>query len=85
MGSGGSAFMDGGLGAMYALGVMDLIMKDGSKLGKDEIPFIETALNIEKVVVNREAPILKDVEFILPCDVTTALLGPVGAAYVFGP
>ena len=30
IGSGGASFVDGGLGAMNALGIFDILLKDGS-------------------------------------------------------
>jgi glycerate kinase len=37
IGSGGASFVDGGLGAMNALGILDIHLKDGTKHKQGEI------------------------------------------------
>ena len=45
LGSGGSAFVDGGLGAMYALGAFDMYLTDGTKV--TEVPTLDVGMDIE--------------------------------------
>jgi glycerate kinase len=42
---------------------------------------------VEKIEIDNEEKrsLLEDLEIIMPCDVQNAMLGPKGAAYVFGP
>lgn len=40
LGSGGSAFSDGGLGAIHALNVFDFELKNGMMIKPDEVPTI---------------------------------------------
>jgi glycerate kinase len=37
IGSGGASFVDGGLGAMNALGIIDILLKDGTTFKQGEI------------------------------------------------
>ena len=71
VGAGGSATTDGGIGAVEALGV------DVHALGQ---PAHQT-----HAVRNGLDPRLADVDLIVACDVDNPLLGPHGAAYVYGP
>ncbi|MFF5204703.1 glycerate kinase [Streptosporangium sp. NPDC000396] len=79
LGLGGSASTDGGTGMMRALGVRFL------DAGGEELPPGGAALRaLEKI----DASGLLDVagvEFVVACDVDNPLLGPNGAAAVYGP
>jgi glycerate 2-kinase len=80
LGVGGSATVEGGVGAMKALGVRFLDHKD------KEIP--EGAQGLEALEkINVESCILKDlgIEIVLLADVKNPLIGKQGAASVFGP
>jgi glycerate kinase len=46
IGSGGSAFVDGGIGAIHALDVFEIGLKNGSVLSRDDVPL---AKNIEQI------------------------------------
>lgn len=55
-------------------------------MSHDQYPTISNSHEIEKLTLNEEgSKILKELEVIMPCDVNNPLLGPRGAAYVFGP
>lgn len=77
IGLGGSATVDGGCGAVQALGVdfavCDYPVNSGS------------LINIHSIDVSRLDNRIKDTEILLATDVTNPLLGPNGAACVFGP
>lgn len=81
VGSGGSATVDGGTGALRALGVRFL---DGH--GK---PVPEGGRGLRRIakveVPDGLSTILSAVRFRVLCDVDNPLLGPEGAARVFGP
>lgn len=47
IGSGGSAFVDGGIGAIHALDVFNFKLKNGSILPPQEVPTIRTVEQIE--------------------------------------
>ena len=82
IGSGGSAFSDGGLGMVQAMNVFDLFDANGKLV---ERPMsIADAKNLKSAVV-RDADFLRDCSVLMPCDVTSPLLGPMGASHVFGP
>ena len=38
IGSGGSAFCDGGLGAIHALDVFEIGLRNGAVIGREEVP-----------------------------------------------
>jgi len=80
LGIGGSATVDGGIGALQALGVsfMDLQGKPVGHGGTGQ-------LAIEKIDLSRLHPGLNRVEVLVACDVDNPLIGPKGAAAVFGP
>jgi glycerate kinase len=80
LGIGGSATVDGGIGALQALGVSFL-----DRHGKSVVPGGTGLLAIEKINLNRLHPALKRVEILVACDVDNPLTGPKGAAAVFGP
>ncbi|MBS1519924.1 MAG: glycerate kinase [Bacteroidetes bacterium] len=77
---GGSATVDGGCGILKALGI-DFLDKDGkrSKAVPDELAKM---VKIDDSGLDRR---IHDTEIIILCDVNNKLLGPEGAAAVFGP
>lgn len=80
LGLGGSATIDGGLGILQALGAK-LYDKKGNQIGYGSNPLPALAsLSMENV-----HPRAMEVEFLVLCDVENPLLGPNGAAHVFGP
>ncbi|MFL6100072.1 MAG: glycerate kinase [Actinomycetales bacterium] len=80
LGVGGSASTDGGAGLLRALGAR-LLDADG-----DDLPLGGGALDgLAKVDRSGLDPRLASVEFILASDVDNPLLGPRGAAAVYGP
>jgi glycerate kinase len=80
LGVGGSANTDGGAGLLAALGVR-LLDAEGRPVpdGGGGLTALVTA------EVDDLDPRLKDTELILAADVTNPLLGPEGAAAIFGP
>ena len=84
IGSGGSAFSDGGFGAVRAMNVFDFKTKNGDKIGGNAyFPFGQVMDVQSAELIDRE--FVEQTEVLLPCDVTSPLLGPQGAAHVFGP
>ncbi|MGW2541364.1 glycerate kinase [Kitasatospora sp. NPDC001574] len=80
LGLGGSASTDGGAGMVQALGV-SLLDGDGV-----ELPPGGAALRrLERIDPGRLAGTLAGVEIVVACDVDNPLLGPRGAAAVYGP
>jgi len=80
LGIGGSATVDGGLGALQALGV-DLLDRKGQPVGPGGAGLL--ALNhIELKILD---PRLRQVRLLVACDVENPLIGPKGSAAVFGP
>ncbi|GAA1324679.1 glycerate kinase [Leucobacter albus] len=77
---GGSASTDGGAGLLEALGAR-LLDADGAALGRGGGPLTE----LETFDLSGLDPRLARTEFVLASDVEHALLGPEGAAAVFGP
>jgi glycerate kinase len=80
IGIGGSATNDGGAGMISALGFKVLDEK-GNPVG----PGGEALAKIASVDVSGADKRLKDVSIKVACDVTNPLLGPTGAAAIFGP
>jgi glycerate 2-kinase len=80
VGVGGSATTDGGAGLLQALGVRWLDA-EGAALP----PGGEVLTRLARVDVSRLDPRLRATEIVLACDVDAPLLGPTGAARVFGP
>ncbi len=76
LGVGGSASIDGGCGALKAMGLQ--IVKHKEFYHNDLIDIKE--VNTVKLKQN-----FKDIEFTVLCDVENPLCGPQGAATVFGP
>lgn len=86
IGSGGSAFVDGGLGALQALGVYDFMDENGEVFPDDELLVTHHIPSISALKLREDkSKILIDVKLLFPCDVTSPLLGPTGAAYIYGP
>ncbi|WP_344337649.1 glycerate kinase, partial [Kitasatospora putterlickiae] len=80
LGLGGSACTDGGAGLLQALGV-SLLDDKGS-----ELPHGGAALRrLARIDPGPPARTLKGVEIVVACDVDNPLLGPRGAAAVYGP
>ncbi len=82
MGIGGSATVDGGMGMLQALGYR-MVDADGELL-----PFGiggGTLHRIARIDCSHADPRLKECRIRVACDVTNPLLGPNGAAAVFGP
>jgi len=77
---GGSATVDGGCGILSALGIVFLDAQ-----GERLIATPEYLVNIAKVDTTELDPRVLNCEIIILCDVDNQLLGPQGAASVFGP
>lgn len=77
---GGSATVDGGCGILRALGI-DFLDKDGNRLKAipDEL---QKMVKIDGSGLDRR---IYDTEVVILCDVNNKLLGPEGAAAIFGP
>jgi glycerate kinase len=80
LGVGGSACTDGGAGLLQALGVR-LLDADGRELPPGGGPLVDLATVDRSGLDSR----LADVDFVLASDVDNPLLGPRGAAAVYGP
>ncbi len=80
LGVGGSANTDGGAGLLTALGAR-LLDGGGRPLG----PGGAALAGVERVDLSGLDPRLARTSVVLAADVTNPLLGPVGAAAVFGP
>jgi len=80
MGVGGSATVDGGLGALQALGVR---LFDA---GGEELPaYPGVLLEVHALDTSGICDRFQDVELCIACDVDNPLVGDRGAAAVFGP
>jgi glycerate kinase len=55
------------------------------KKGKELIPIGKNLIEIRYIVEEKVDPRIREVEFLVACDVTNPLYGPDGAAYVYGP
>ncbi len=81
IGIGGSATVDGGMGALYALGIRFL-----DKNGKELEPVGRSPFFIDSLEIPRKTlSLLKDVDIRILSDVKNPLLGKNGAVRVFGP
>src|SRR6266700_2552538 len=80
LGIGGSATVDGGSGALQAMGARFL---DRSKNELSGLP--ETLTDLDTIDISCIDQRIFDTEFIVLCDVDNFLLGEKGAASVFGP
>jgi glycerate kinase len=71
---------------MHAIQAFEFITQEGKIIGPDELPDTRDVDDIAEVRVKESgSEILNDLEILLPCDVANPLLGPNGAAYVYGP
>ena len=77
---GGSATVDGGCGILKALGV-DFLDKDAKRLKTTPDDLLKL-VKIDDSGLDRR---IHDTETVILCDVNNKLLGPEGAAAVFGP
>ena len=87
VGSGGSAFVDGGFWCMTSgLGVFRAYDKAEREIHTDQMRPNQIK-EVERLEIADESKrkMLDELEVIMPCDVTNPMLGPKGAAYVFGP
>jgi glycerate kinase len=80
VGVGGSATVDGGAGAIQALGVR-LLDPSGAELAVGGGPLAQ----LERIDLSGRDPRLARTHIRVACDVTNTLCGPQGAAAVFGP
>lgn len=80
LGIGGSATTDGGAGALAALGVRFL---DGHGKALDPSPLALAAL--DRVDLSGLDPRVRTIDLAIACDVDNPLLGPHGAAAIYGP
>ena len=80
IGIGGSATVDGGAGMAQALGYRLL-----DAAGNELPPGGGALCNLCTIDAGMADPRLAETEFCVACDVTSPLLGPEGAAAVFGP
>ncbi|TAK59211.1 MAG: glycerate kinase [Dehalococcoidia bacterium] len=80
VGVGGSATVDGGAGAMQALGAR-LIDAGGRDLPPGGGPLAQ----LVRIDASRRDPRLAEAAIVVASDVTNMLCGPAGAAAVFGP
>lgn len=82
VGIGGSATTDGGAGAAQALGVT-FLRKDDSRF---DLPLTGgDLLDVARIVIDGRDPRLGSAAVEVACDVDNPLLGPRGAAAVYGP
>lgn len=77
---GGSATVDGGIGMLQALGAR-FLSRQGALL--QNLP--GSLVDLDRVDLSQLDPRLKEAEIVVLCDVKNKLLGPQGAAAVFGP
>jgi len=80
LGIGGSATVDGGIGALQALGV-SFLDRRGKPVGHGGAGLLAT----ERIELSNLHPALKRTEILVACDVDNPLTGPKGSAAVFGP
>ncbi|MFJ8433222.1 glycerate kinase [Kitasatospora sp. NPDC094019] len=80
LGLGGSAGTDGGAGMLQALGV-SLLDSDGVELP----PGGASLRRLARIDLGTSGRVLDGVEVVVACDVDNPLLGPRGAAAVYGP
>jgi glycerate kinase len=80
LGTGGSATTDGGIGALAMLGI-----KFSNERGERVEPFSLNLSEISSVTIEPHPKRLEDVRITILVDVLNPLLGPDGAARVYGP
>ncbi len=83
LGIGGSATNDAGIGCAQACG-FTVLLKDGEPTSMTE-PLCGRDLENVLMVKHGRGEVTGGVEIVVACDVTNPLLGPTGAAHVFGP
>jgi len=80
LGLGGSATVDGGLGMLQAFGA-EIYDQSGRKVETGTNPLLDVySISLENVDER-----LREIELQILCDVENPLLGPKGAAHIFGP
>jgi glycerate kinase len=77
---GGSATVDGGAGILSALGVR-FLNRDGQDISR----LTEKLIELDRIDITGLDERIKHSELTILCDVDNELLGPTGAAAVFGP
>ena len=80
IGLGGSATNDGAMGLARALGIRFLDAHGQELLGCGA-----DLIRVDRVDLSGRDPRLEGLEILVACDVTNPLIGPEGAAHVFGP
>ncbi|HET7739356.1 MAG TPA: glycerate kinase, partial [Mycobacterium sp.] len=80
IGVGGSASSDGGVGALQALGALVL-----DEHGRAVEPGGAAVRDVAELHLDGALEAIRDVELVVACDVDNPLLGPTGAAAVYGP
>jgi glycerate kinase len=80
LGIGGSATVDGGIGALQALGAKIRVQRDGESIELTDPATGQDLIDLESIT----GPDLA-AKFIVACDVDNPLTGPNGAAAIFGP
>jgi glycerate 2-kinase len=80
IGIGGSATVDAGVGLLKALGVK-FLNANGSEL--NQLP--ASLIDLHKIDITATDSRLAGTEIVVLCDVANTLLGPAGAASIFGP
>lgn len=80
VGIGGSATNDGGIGMLQALGY-GLLDARGAQVAHGA----EGLRDLARITTDHAMPELAACEFLVACDVTNPLCGPMGASAVFGP
>jgi glycerate kinase len=80
LGIGGVATVDGGVGALQALGVS---FRDNG--GKSVVTGGQGLLALSSIDLHKLHPGLKQTEILVACDVDNPMIGSKGAAAVFGP
>ena len=77
---GGSATVDGGCGILKSLGI-DFLDQNGERLKAIPVELLKMVKIDDSGLDHR----IQDTEIVILCDVNNKLLGPLGAAAVFGP
>jgi glycerate 2-kinase len=77
---GGSATVDGGIGILQALGIRFLDHE-----GKDLRDLPERLVELQTIDLTNADVRMRNCELIVLCDVSNVMLGPDGAARIFGP
>lgn len=80
LGIGGSATVDGGIGALQALGIEFV-----DRRGKPVVWGGNGLKSIARIDMGKINPLLEQARILVACDVDNPLVGPRGSAAVFGP